>query len=313
MNVAKFARKAGEFIRAIIVITKIWGLRKAIRVCIFNVICYISPPSHKEEIIVTRNGEKMYIIPYDRGISKELKIFKVHEPLTTKIFIKELKKLRKLMNKVTVIDVGSNIGYYLILEARLLGRNGTVIAIEPIRRTFRYLLKNIEINNINNVKAINVALSDKMGLAKMINRDGSNWARILEDKDHNISRLETVTVTTGDKLLWSLEKIDLIRMDVEGYEYYIIKGCCNIIKKHLPSFLIEVHSTLLGKHKLQSLLSMFRDLGYVIKYFIPRNVDVLLAACDDDIVVVDINKLISCPPDWNFTLFLEHPSKTGAI
>ncbi len=68
-------------------------------------------------------------------------------------------------------------------------------------------MKNIKLNNINNVKAINVALSDKVVLSKIIYSHGSNWHRLLEDEDHdNVSQFEIV-VTTGDELLQSLEKL----------------------------------------------------------------------------------------------------------
>ena len=128
---------------------------------IFNVIFNIILPPSKEEVIKSDIGLKIRILPYDRGISRELKIFKVHEPLTTKTLIKELIRLKKLSRKVTVLDIGSNIGYYTILEARILGENGTVICIEPVRRNFQALLKNIELNNVDNTETINVALSDK--------------------------------------------------------------------------------------------------------------------------------------------------------
>jgi len=309
-----YFEKVKKFLKSVIDIIKLQGLRKAIYVCIFNVIFYMFPPSSKEEIVETRFGGKIRILPYDKGISRELKIFKVHEPLTTKTFIKELIRLKKLLKKVTVLDVGSNIGYYVILEARILGGNGMVICIEPVRRNFQALLKNIDINGIENAKAINVALSDKRGLAKMIVAGGSNWARLLGDKDYSTPQTESVRVTTLDNIFSNNQKIDLIRMDVEGHEYRVIKGGLNIIKKHLPSFVIEVHPNLLGKHELQNLLSIFRDLGYRIKILIPRNTDVPLAACDNDVVTnIDFSRLIMQPLNWPFTLFMEHPNKIRSM
>jgi len=294
-------KKVKENIIGIADVIKSQGLRKAVRVFIFNVIFNIIPPPSKEEVIKSEIGLKIRILPYDRGISRELKIFKVHEPLTTKTLIKELIRLKKLLRKVTVLDIGSNIGYYAILEARILGENGRVICIEPVRRNFQALLKNIELNNVDNAEAINVALSDKRGLAK---------ARLLDDKNYSAPQTENVRVTTLDNIFSNNRKIDLIRMDVEGHEYRVIKGGLNIIKKHLPSFLIEVHPNLLGKHKLQNLLSIFRDLGYTIKILIRRNTDVPLAAFDKDIVTnIDFSSLIMHPLNWPFTLFIEHPNK----
>ena len=66
----------------------------------------------------------------------------------------------------------------------------------------------------------------------------------------------------------------------------------------------------MDKHKLLSLLSTFRDLGYKILYFIPREIDVPLVARDDDIVVgMPLIQLILSPPDRTFTLYLEHQSR----
>ena len=303
-------KKVKENVIGIADVIKSQGLRKAIRVFIFNVIFNIVPPPSKEEVIKSEIGLKISILPHDRGISRELKIFKVHEPLTTKTLIKELIRLKKLLRKVTVVDIGSNIGYYAILEAKILGENGTVICIEPVRRNFQALLKNIELNNVDNAEAIKVALSDKRGLAKMIVASGSNWARLLDDKDYSAPQTENVRVTTLDNIFSNNRKIDLIRMDVEGHEYRVIKGGLHIIKKHLPSFLIEVHPNLLGKHELQNLLSIFRDLGYTIKILIYRNTDVPLAAFDKDIVTnIDFSSLIMHSPNWPFTLFIEHPNK----
>lgn len=67
-----------------------------------------------------------------------------------------------------------DIGYYSILEAKCLGSNDTVISIEPIQRNFQYLLKNFKLNNINNVRPLNVALSDNVGIIRMIVDEGSS-------------------------------------------------------------------------------------------------------------------------------------------
>jgi FkbM family methyltransferase len=303
MDNTKIKCKMIEFVRTIVNIGKAYGPWKSVKVCIFVAAQYVAGPPHKEITITTKYGYKMRLIPYDRGISAELRLFKVHEPLATKIVMKELKEGE------TIVDIGSNIGYYAIFESKLLGRNGTVIAIEPIQRNFQYLLKNIALNQLNNVKTINMALSNETRVIKMIRGDGSNWSRVLGNEEQFPSKTEEVVSTTGDKLLESFKEIGLIRLDVEGHEYHIIKGCYTVIRKWCPDILIEVHPTLLGEKRLIKLLIMFKDLGYNIKHFIPRNVDAPLAACDDDITLMDINKLISCPIVWNFTLFLRHSSK----
>jgi len=309
MSLGNFCCKIGKFIKSTFIITKLFGMRKATKMLVFNLILNIYPVPRKEEIILTKTQVKMHIVPYDRGISRELKIFKIHEPTATKILIMELRKLKKHINRVTVVDIGSNIGYYSILEMKVLCENGLVINIEPFPKNFLYLLKNIRLNNVNaNFRVINAAISDFVGSAKMIFNGGSNWCRILEG-DHDADKFQIVTVDVfkGDELFKSFDKINLIRMDVEGHEYRVINGFYNVIRRDLPDLFIEIHPELLGKHKLLSLLSMLKDLGYHVKHFIPRNIDVPLASNGNDDFTVNIAKLISSPPEWSFTLYLEHP------
>jgi precorrin-6B methylase 2 len=59
----------------------------------------------------------------------------------------------------TFIDVGANIGYYSLLASPLVGKTGTVVAIEASPRTFDDLLFNLELNNVSNVRPVNVAVS----------------------------------------------------------------------------------------------------------------------------------------------------------
>jgi hypothetical protein len=61
----------------------------------------------------------MLLIPNDKGISSELLLFRTHEPLSTKI-------LKKLLEHMTCIDIGSNIGYYALLERKIVGEKGKV-------------------------------------------------------------------------------------------------------------------------------------------------------------------------------------------
>jgi FkbM family methyltransferase len=303
MNKFEIIGKLNAFLLSLVNIGKVYGLWKVAKVCVFIALQYVVGPPHKEMTITTKYGYKMHLIPQDRGISTELRLFKVHEPLATKIVMKELKDGK------TIVDVGSNIGYYAIFESILLGRKSKVIAIEPIQRNFQYLLRNIAINRLNNVKPINMALSDEAGVVKMVRCEGSNWSHVLDNENQTTFKTEEVVATTGDKLLESINEIGLIRLDVEGHEYHIIRGCCTVLRKWYPDVLIEVHPSLLGGERLVCLLRMFRDFGYNIKHFIPRNVDVPLAACDDDITRMDINELISYPIFWNFMLFLRHSSK----
>jgi FkbM family methyltransferase len=285
-----------------------FGLWKMIRKGVYIVAQKITMCPQKEMKTATKNGYGMFLLPRDRGISKELKIFKIHEPLATRILKTELRE------GLTVVDIGSNIGYYVILESKLTGKQGKVIAIEPIKRNFLCLLKNIETNDLNNVTAINVALSNQKGVVKMVSSVYSNKSHVLTNESADMLSIEKVTAMTGDELLKSTENIGLFRLDVEGYEDYVIEGCTETLKKWSPDILVEIHSPLLGRKRFRNLMCKFRDHGYTIKYIVPRSVDFPLVANDEDIATIDIDEILgksfSDSTVWSyFTVFMRHSSQ----
>lgn len=302
MSDSDFGKRFGRFVRSLVSVSRTCGFEKAFRRGACILLQNIAGPPREETIVTTKNGHRMFLIPCDGGISTELKTFKVHEPLATGMMMKELKP------GITVVDIGSNIGYYVILESKLVGKDGTVVAIEPIRRNFQYLLKNIKLNHLNNVKAMRVALSNRKGVVNMRSHNYSNWSRVLENGERVPSRIEQVMAVTGDKLLEPFENIGLIRLDVEGHEDRVIDGCSKIIQRWLPDILIEVHSNFLGRERLQNLLRKFRRYGYITKYFIPRDLDFALVAKDDDVVTMPCETFLS-HDDAQFTIFLRHSSK----
>lgn len=61
------------------------------------------------------------------------------------------------------VDVGANIGYFSLLASKLVGPGGRVVAIEASPEVFDLLRRNLELNKAHNVRAVNVAISDREG------------------------------------------------------------------------------------------------------------------------------------------------------
>jgi FkbM family methyltransferase len=233
------------------------GLKQIIATSSYILVQRIGQPRRKDYQIITRNGYKMFLIPKDRGISAELRVFKIHEPLTTSLLINELK------SGMVCVDIGSNIGYYTILASKLVGEKGKVVSVEPIRLNFDTLMKNIKINNLRNVIPINAAISDVKGTVEMIVGSSSNWCRVSKENrriflSSSLLRYEEVPAITCDNLLKYVKNVDFIRMDVEGFEYNIInsRGCKKIIERYSPTFLVEFHPLLMGKSHYRELLDV---------------------------------------------------------
>ncbi|MCS4537246.1 MAG: FkbM family methyltransferase [Thaumarchaeota archaeon] len=225
---------------------------------------YIYHSINGKDNTISINGWKMKIHLNDPGISSELALFKIHEPISTQI----LNKLVK--GGHYCLDIGANIGYYALLTAGIVGKTGHVMALEPHPANFSKLLENVSINNLSNIDCSNVACSNHDGKAIMETSLQSNWHRIAQENGNG--GLE-VQVRKVDTLARNLTQLNLMRMDVEGHEYEVIEGSHNTIGTFKPALFMEFHPTLAGKDKILRLLTKLKNYGYEIEYFIPRFLD----------------------------------------
>lgn len=129
-----------------------------------------------------------------------------------------------------VIDVGAHIGFYTLKAAREVGPEGTVIAIEPDLRNFLLLKRNVAINRFNNVITLNVALSDTNGQKSFYASIDPLYSSFYFPS--HVRHTKKVEVVTLDKLLQDLgiDKVDWIKVDVEGAELMVLGGGERILR-----------------------------------------------------------------------------------
>lgn len=124
----------------------------------------------------------------------------------------------------TIVDVGAEIGTDAVVFSRSVGTTGRVIAIEAVPETYRMLLSTIRANKLANVVPIPKAVSDKPGLIR-ISTDKSAEANFISDTG------ELVESDTLDNMLAQYERIDLLKMNIEGAERLAINGMDRTINK----------------------------------------------------------------------------------
>ncbi len=265
----------------------------------------------KRNSMIKIHGGKLSIIPDDPGISTELVEFKTHEPLTTELLKEELRR------GCTVLDIGANIGYYTLLERKIVGKEGKVIAIDPSPLTFSYLRKNLLQNGFSDVDTFRLAFSRADGYCNFLIEKHSNLSRIVLNDIGRSSNEQCVKVRTIclDSFVerYFLKKLDFLRMDIEGQEIDVLIGGFRSIQKFKPILLIEVHKRLMGQKKTIDFLQILKNLGYNIKYYIPRELDMPFIGCLNDIHQIDLSELIekiarNLVPDC-FNLFLVNTSR----
>jgi FkbM family methyltransferase len=138
-----------------------------------------------------------------------------------------------------VIDVGAHIGLYTIPIAKI-AKKGFVVAIEPCPDNFKCLMENVRLNSLRNVFALNIAAwNDDCEL---------NLFRGYSSERHSVIRSRYVadqTVRVRAKKLdevvkaLNLHKITLIKIDVEGAEFQVLKGLKSTLQQFKPDLLVE--------------------------------------------------------------------------
>ena len=175
------------------------------------------------------NDFKMYFACHDWAVAPTLMFAHVWEPAETEICKQYIKE------GMTVIDAGSYIGYYSILASKLVGSKGKVYAFEPSPESQMLLHKNIKLNNCDNVQVFEGAVTDKKGhityYVSTTNLSGSSiFTKYSDPIDFQGVPIE-VRTTSLDAIAGD-EKVDFIKMDIEGGEAQAIKGMTKIIKNN---------------------------------------------------------------------------------
>jgi FkbM family methyltransferase len=176
-----------------------------------------------------------------------------------------------------VLDLGANIGYYAIMEARKIGGTGKIYAIEPDPRNIELLKKNIKLNEINNIFEFEQgAISNKDQKAEFTLSSKTNLSSF--DYKKNKNNLNSITVQTYDlgNYLKSKKRVDLIRMDIEGHEIEVFDSLIKFSKNfqnHLPKKIIfETHFNVYKKKEYtRDTFEKLFEVGYKIKYFSSSN------------------------------------------
>ena len=187
---------------------KRYGISKAFRVLIhygYIVIKKIKPKSNILEI----NGYKMKVMKGDPGISQELQTFGTHEPLSTKLISNLLQK------GMTCLDIGANIGYYVLLESKIVGNEGRVIAIEPSPPNYICIKENLQLENTSNVKVFNFAAGDTEGKIRFFVNKRSNGCKVLLEDEEPPNRPGTITNVPIRKMDLFLQELKKLRLKID--------------------------------------------------------------------------------------------------
>lgn len=212
----------------------------------------------------TIGNKKMLLKTYDNGISRALMLLGMREKETFYILEKTLKK------GDTVLDLGANIWYYVLLEHTIIWSSGKIYAIEPEPDNFSLLQKNIELNECKNVETIHGAVSDHEWTIDLYLSDLSNVHSIFDQHEHGSWKTIQVPSLAMSSFIKNHPELDLIRMDIEGAEVLLFKDILANLSANdtLPNILFEAHWDKYDEdNNMNEVLQWMMDLGYTCSYF----------------------------------------------
>lgn len=131
-----------------------------------------------------------------------------------------------------VIDMGANIGYFALIAAKTVGNKGKVVAFEPEPWNFQLLKKNVELNNMTNITPVGKAVSDKAGTLTLYVDPSNTLCHHMYDKSDGATPVPVEVISIDEYIRANPMKVDVIKMDIEGFEPHALKGMKETLAKN---------------------------------------------------------------------------------
>jgi FkbM family methyltransferase len=164
------------------------------------------------------------------------------------------------------VDVGANLGFMAGVLSGLVGSNGQVHSFEPSPTVYAKLGEVIKANKYNNVSAYNVGCGESEGTMTLncTASSGNSTLHSSKDVEHEIrSTQEVRIVRLDDFFAIKLQRLDLLKIDTEGFEDAVLAGAVGLLRKFTPTIYLELTSEYLDSS--QRAVRILRENGYLFE------------------------------------------------
>lgn len=213
------------------------------------------------------NGQTIEITPETLVVNKytwENYQNRVYESDSIDYVFRKLEKIANSRGRANFVDIGAQSGLYSLYAKYF--NNVYVDSYEPFPMSFKCLRDNIALNDIQDrVTPYQLAISNKKEKSILRCPDDHTGLNTLGSSPLRFDNWRNVEIQT-DTLdnLYSQKRVDLIKCDTEGWEYFVLRGGLKVIERDHPALFLEVNETNMNQCgiSLSSFISLINNLGY---------------------------------------------------
>jgi FkbM family methyltransferase len=184
------------------------------------------------------DGYRIYASPQDEAVGRHA-LACLYEPNVTSVV------RRALRRDMGMIDIGANIGVFSLLAAARVGPGGYVLAVEPNPANARLIEASRRLNGFEHMTVCQAAAGHRIGLLGLHSSD-SNGTTSPVTPEALLQDPQTVAALPIDSLVPARQRIDVVKIDVEGAEYLALQGCETILRRWQPFLVSELSPALLA-------------------------------------------------------------------
>lgn len=174
-------------------------------------------------------------------IQRQMFFFGAFEPVESYLFNQFIQP------GMIVIDIGANIGNYTLIACKAVGQSGMVYSFEPVDTNFKMLSRHIEMNILSDIvqlENLGVWSENKFLQFSLFDTElDDNFTNYIMGEYDNVAKTTGCLSVSLDKYFEdkNIDRLDLIKMDIEGSEYFALQGAKNLIEKFRPVILMEIN------------------------------------------------------------------------
>ena len=175
----------------------------------------------------------MCVSPSDHAVGRPILKHKTYESHVTAA-------MRNCLRAgMTFLDVGANIGYFTLLGAHLVGSAGRVIAVEPFQHNLKLLIQSVAMNGFGQVEIFPLAALDRSELLTLDSVGSNGQVGALPNDPRALIATTIVFGMRLDDLLREVDRVDVVKLDIEGAEYRAVSGARQLLERSRPIIFSE--------------------------------------------------------------------------